>query len=157
MQDSDYARVQEKDEQNKRKMKEYADNKWYVKPSEIKVGETVLVIRPPSLGKQTPYEETPMKVTDKKGTMITAESGERKVTRNSSYFKRFEGKVENDIPVDLDDGDDNCDEPSKIPVNDESVQMKRSEKVIVQNKGNERPKRVIHKPKWMDDYIVSNK
>ena len=106
---------------------------------------------------ETPYEETPMKVTDKKGTMITAESGERKVTRNSSYFKRFEGKVENDIPVDLDDGDDNCDEPSKIPVNDESVQMKRSEKVIVQNKGNERPKRVIHKPKWMDDYIVSNK
>ena len=124
MQDSDYARVQEKGEQNKRKVKEYADNKRYVKPSEIKVGETVLVKRPPSLEKQTLYEETPMKVTDKKGIMITTESWERKVTRNSSYFKMFEGKVvneENDIPVDLDDGDGNCDEPSQNPVNDKSV------------------------------------
>ena len=125
---------------------------------EIKVGETVLVKRPPSLGKQTPYEETPIKVTDKKGTMITAEDRERKVTRNSSYFEKFEGKVENeenDIPVDLGDGDGNCDEPSQNPVNDKSVQMKMSEKMNVQNKSNERPKRVIHKPKWMDDYKIT--
>ena len=48
--------------------------------------------------------------------MITAEDGDRKVTRNCSYFNRFEGKVENeenDIPVDLNDGDGNRDEPSQ--------------------------------------------
>ena len=53
---------------------------------------------------------------------------------------------ENDIPVDLNDGDGNCDKPSQIPVNYKSVQEKMTEKMIVQNESNERPKRVIHKP-----------
>lgn len=91
--DKEYSRIQEKDEKQKSKMKEYADQKGYVKPIQIEVGETVLVKKPPHLKKTSAYEETPMKVVKKIGTMITASSGEKTVTRNASFFKPFLGNI----------------------------------------------------------------
>jgi hypothetical protein len=87
--------VRKHDDEQKRKMKMYADNKQYVKPSDIDIGDSVLVRRPFNLIKgNTPYEPTPLTVTHINGTMITASDDDHSVTRNSSFFKR----VNCDIP-----------------------------------------------------------
>ena len=111
---SDQANIKQKDDQAKQKMKEYADRKNYVKPSDIRVGDTVLVKRDNSYRKSlTPYDPKPYEVTEKKGSMVTASSGEKAVTRNSSFFKPIkdevdaEGRNEADAP----DVDELIDEP----------------------------------------------
>ena len=69
-------------------MKEHADNKRYVKPSNAKEGNTVPVKRDDSKKKgNTPYDPRPH-VVEKKGSMATAENDDgTQVTRNSSFFK----------------------------------------------------------------------
>ena len=80
--------VRERDSSQKSKIKAHANCKSYVKPCTISPGETVLVKRPFSVSKGgTVYDPTPMTVVGKKGSMITAESKDRAVTRNSSFFK----------------------------------------------------------------------
>ena len=85
--DVNYDNVRSKDQHSKMKMKEYADKKAYVRDSNLKVGDLVLV-KQEGMGKSKPlYDPKPMVITDKKGTMVTAERGGRKTTRNSSFFK----------------------------------------------------------------------
>ena len=65
------------DHQAKIKMKAYADSKANVKPSNISVGDTVVVKRDPSTKKSlSPYMPEPYTVTERKGSMITAKSGD---------------------------------------------------------------------------------
>jgi len=78
------ATIQQSDAIAKAKMKYHADNKVYVKPSGIQIGNTVLVKDTTSLRPSTPYEPIPYVVTDKKGSMITAERNNKSLTRNSS-------------------------------------------------------------------------
>ncbi|KAK2558551.1 hypothetical protein P5673_019271 [Acropora cervicornis] len=70
-------------------MKEYAGNKRYVKPSDAKEGDTVLVKRDDSKKKSdTPYDSRPLNIAERKGCMVTAENDDGiQVTRNSSFFK----------------------------------------------------------------------
>ncbi|GAB1606500.1 hypothetical protein Ahia01_000932600 [Argonauta hians] len=68
-------------------MKHYADNKVYVKPSDIQVGDTVIVTDTTRSRPFTPYEPIPYVVSNKKGSMITAERKNKSITRNSSCFK----------------------------------------------------------------------
>ena len=71
--------MRDRDKAAKAKMKAYADNKSYVKPSTLKEGDIVLVRRDRSKRKSdTPYREDPYKVIQKKGTMITAQTEEGK-------------------------------------------------------------------------------
>ena len=81
--------IRERDQTAKAKMKEYADNKRYVKPSNAKEGDTVLVKRDDSKKKSdTPYDPRPLIIVEKKGSMVTAENDDgTQVTRNSSFFK----------------------------------------------------------------------
>ena len=81
--------IRERDQTAKVKMKEHADNKRYVKPSNAKEGDTVLVKRDDSKKKSdTPYDPRPNVIVEKKGTMVTAENDDGiQVTRNSSFFK----------------------------------------------------------------------
>ena len=81
--------IRERDQTAKAKMKEHADNKRYVKPSNAKEGDTVLVKRDDSKKKSdTPYDPRPHFIVEKKGSMITAENDDGvQVTRNSSFFK----------------------------------------------------------------------
>ena len=75
-------------------MKEYADHKRYVKPIEIEIGDTVFVKRSPLMKKSlSAYEEKPMEVTAKKGTMVTAQGNGRCITRNASFFKPYKGET----------------------------------------------------------------
>ena len=76
-------------------MKAYADRKNYVKPSDICVGDTVLVKRDKSYRKShTPYDPKPYEVTETKGSMVTASSGEKVVIKNSSIFKPIKDEVD---------------------------------------------------------------
>ena len=89
-------------------MKTYADNKANVKPSDLSVGDTVLVRRDPSEKKsESPYKHERFIVTEKKGSMITATTGNRGTTRNSSFFKQ--------IPEDAVDISDSDDDSTAIP------------------------------------------
>lgn len=94
--------VRERDSSQKLKMKAHADNKAYVKPCNISLGEAVLVKKPFSVSKGgAVYDPTPMTVVSKRGSMITAEGENRTVTRNSSFFK-------NVYPPAVNQGNDEC-------------------------------------------------
>ncbi|PIK41369.1 hypothetical protein BSL78_21779 [Apostichopus japonicus] len=74
---------------DKQKMKINAERQRNFKPSNITIGDTVLVTQP-KVNKLTPtYDPRPFKVTAIKGTMITAKRDDKTITRNSSFFKIF--------------------------------------------------------------------
>ena len=98
----DQAGIQQRDQQAK-KMKDYTDRKAYVKPSHISKGDTVLFKRDPSPKKSTTlYDPKPYIVTECKGSIITAGQSDKRITRNSSFFK----PVKKEVIVDTDEGDD---------------------------------------------------
>ena len=95
--------VRKYDSRQKCKMKMYADSKNYVKHSDIKVGDTVLVKRPFNTQKgNTPYIPAPMTVTKVKGTMMTANGNGQSVTRNSSFFKKISENCQESVQSDMD-------------------------------------------------------
>ena len=71
----------------KQKMKNYADNK-NSKPSNINIGDTVIVKQNKTNKQTPPFDPKPYVVTDMKGSMITASRGNTDKTRNSSHFKK---------------------------------------------------------------------
>ena len=93
-----------RDSEKKQKMKNNADNKSYVKPSDLKIGDTVLVKNPPVVKKsETPFEHDTYQVTNKNGSMLTKRNKKgREVTRNSSYFKRVNPNIALDQGRDVD-------------------------------------------------------
>ena len=94
------------DHQAKIKMEAYADSKANVKPSNISVGDTVVVKRDPSTKKSLlPYMPEPYTVTELKGSMITAKSGDAVTTLNSSFFKQIPRNTLS-APDNSSDGDD---------------------------------------------------
>ena len=98
-------RIRYKDEVSKNKMKEHADKKSYVKPSNLFEGDKVLAKRDPSHKKSTtPYDPNPYVVRGRKGTMITARRKDREITRNSSFFKKVDDCVT--VKQEADDNDD---------------------------------------------------
>ena len=111
----DPARIRERDEQAKKKMKKNADNKVYVKPSNFSKGDKVIVRRDPSHKKSTtPYDPTPYFVIERKGSMVTASRDDRTITRNSSFFKPIsvEGKQVAESPQTFETPNDGHNEES---------------------------------------------
>lgn len=89
--------IRQRDLLQKEKMKSHADRKCYVKPSNISVGNSVLVKRPFTMGKgASVYNPSPMTVIGAKGSMITAKNADATVTRNSSFFKKLSLEVSSD-------------------------------------------------------------
>lgn len=100
-----YNSIHERDTEKKRKIKEYADQRRQSKPSEIDIGDKVL-IRQPKINKlSTPFHPHPYKVVARNGSMITAECGSHKVTRNVSFFKKIKTTPtsENETDDEVDD------------------------------------------------------
>ena len=87
--------IRQADATRKEKMKEYADKCSNVKSTDLSVGDKVLIKQPKQNKMSTPFKPEPLQITHKKGSMITAQNGERTVTRNSSFFK----KLPSNIPV----------------------------------------------------------
>ena len=81
--------LREQDAQQKLKMKCHAESKGAIRECDIQVWDTVLVKQPRRGKLSTPYQPTPLIVTDKNQSMLTVEGPNSKVTHNSSHFKRF--------------------------------------------------------------------
>ena len=81
--------IRERDTEAKRKIKQYADRKAYVKPNDLRVGDTVIVKSDNTSKALTPYQPNPMTIIKKKGSMITATHKGSQTTGNSSFFKKF--------------------------------------------------------------------
>ena len=79
----------QRDLEQKMQMKGYADNKRYVKPSDIQVGDSVLV-RTEAINKAKPaYEAEPLRVQYRKGTRVVAKRPDgSSVTRTTAHFKK---------------------------------------------------------------------
>jgi len=71
-------------------MKEYADNKMYIKPSDIQVGDSV-VFQKEAINKATPaYEAEPLWVQYRKGTSVVAKWPDgNSFARTTAWFKKI--------------------------------------------------------------------
>ena len=80
--------MRKRDTQQKLRIKSQAESRRTVKDCDIQVRDTVLVRQPKREKPTTPYHPTLLTVTKKRHSMLTAESTNRQVTRNSSHFKK---------------------------------------------------------------------
>ena len=93
MEKSKDARIRKKDTKAKAKNKWYADHRRGAKPSRIKPGDKVLIKQKVQNKLDTPFCPIPGTVLLKRGSMITAQHQDRKVTRDISHFKLVENPV----------------------------------------------------------------
>ncbi|CAH1250556.1 NYNRIN [Branchiostoma lanceolatum] len=95
-----------KDNATKRKMKEYTDRKRKARPNNLRLGDTVLVRQPRQNTLTAAYDHQPYLITNKKGTLITANRDGKETTRHSTMFKKIpasipeDNKTEASIPED---------------------------------------------------------
>lgn len=86
-------------------MQNLVNEQNHAKPSNLKLGDTVLVKQDKRDSFDIPFKPTPYEVSDMNGTMITAENDEHKITRNSSCFKNVSphcgGEMSSDVPGEL--------------------------------------------------------
>lgn len=88
-------RLRERDKCKKIKMKIASDTRKNAKKCYLKRGDTVLVKQQKRNKITAPYNHKPYEITNKKGSMITAEREGHRITRDSSFFKH----VKNAEPV----------------------------------------------------------
>ena len=79
--------VKERDHQAKEVMKRYADSKGYVKMSDIKVGDLVLVKQMKKNKITPPWDPVPYKVLKREGSKIVAAREGHKIMRHVNHFK----------------------------------------------------------------------
>lgn len=125
------------DENQKRKMKHYADKKNNAKHSSLRKGDRVSVQQKKHNKLSTPYEIEPLEVIGKKGSMITASNKNKTVTRNSSALKEIK-------PAECDNGDINNPET-------DTETTKSSDAITMTPHYNLRQK--TNRPKYLDDYV----
>jgi hypothetical protein len=64
-----------------------------VKPSQLQLGDIVLVRQQKTYKLSIPYDLKPLVITDKKGTMITAENKDKTITRTVHFSNKWEIKT----------------------------------------------------------------
>ena len=74
-------------------MKEYAEKYNHAKNTDLNVGDKVLIKQPKQNKMSTPFKPEPFEITDKKGSMVTAQNAEQAVTRNVSFFKKLPSNI----------------------------------------------------------------
>ena len=65
--------LRDTDQHEKLKMKTYADERNNAKRSKLTIGDNVLVKQPKQNKLSNPFDTKPYQITEKKGTMVTAE------------------------------------------------------------------------------------
>ena len=116
-------------------MKKHFENKHCVKPSQFKVGDSVLVKQEKKDKLTTPFIPTLLKIKEKKGSMQTAADGQNKmITRYSSHFKKVGESIMNEENIDEISDGNNSDTLDTT--------LRRSSR-------ERRP------PKYLDDYVCS--
>ena len=81
--------AERRDERLKSYIKELADDRKNAKPSTISIGDDVLVKQDKTNKLSTPFDSSPYKVINKKGSMVTAGRSDKTITRNASHFKKI--------------------------------------------------------------------
>ena len=82
-----HPRMTQNDHISKSKMKMYTDTKRHTKPSDLQVGDHVLVKQPKTDKLTSPYNPKPFTINKRKVSMLTARQGSRQIVRNSSHFR----------------------------------------------------------------------
>ena len=80
------------DAKAKNKMKAYADKRYRAQPSPLKVADKVLLdVKRNILNdiKVTRFVDENYVISAKNGSMVTASNARHSITRNSSFFKKF--------------------------------------------------------------------
>ncbi|CAB3993128.1 Retrovirus-related Pol poly from transposon [Paramuricea clavata] len=91
--------------QQRDKAKQYADKRRHARPSNIKVGDQVLVKQGKRNKLSTNFSPQPYTVTAIKGSKVVAENKDHRITRNSSFFrklneeKRMAEEEDDEMPV----------------------------------------------------------
>ena len=111
--------AKENEQSRKTYNKSYADNRRFVRRSDIKVGDCALV-KQEKQNKLTPrFNQTQFVVVQRNRSRVTAEdSNKRRITRNVSHFKRLQ-KLLNSI--DSSDSDDMIDTHVEFNPDDETI------------------------------------
>ena len=134
----------------KSKQKQYADSRKRARVSDIAVGDSVLLRRDKRGDKfSTPFIPHPMIVIARKGNMITAETSDRRITRNVSFFKKvsfrsspFASKAD----VDNDDDD--------IPIPGHHVDVPPAPQTHLRHPApSSRPSRTRRRPQYLKDFV----
>ena len=86
--------AKQNDEQQKKRGRVYADMRRKTRPSNINVGDTVLVKQKKTNKFSTNFAPTPYTVVRVKGSKIVTRSGSHYITRNATFFKRLMRKEE---------------------------------------------------------------
>ena len=81
--------AERRDKRLKEYMRDVANNDRNARPSDVEVGDMVLARQPKTNKLSTPFDAKPYKVTQTKGSMVTAERSDKSITRNSSHFKKI--------------------------------------------------------------------
>ena len=116
-------------------MKKHFENKHCVKSSPFKVGDHVLVKQEKKDKLTPPFNPTPLKIKETKGSIITATDGQNKIiTRYSSHFKKVGESIMNEEEIEEISDGNNSDTPDTT--------LRRSSR-------ERRP------PKYLDDYVCS--
>ena len=85
----EFEELYQRDFERKMKMKGYADNKRYVKTSDLQIGDTVLVRRQAGNQGTPAYETEPLQVQYRKCTRVVAKRADGStITRTTAHFKK---------------------------------------------------------------------
>ena len=79
--------MENRDAREKSKMKKNADERRHESDSQLCVGDTVLARQTRKNKLSAAFDPRPLKVSAKKGNMVTASRGNYSITRNVSHFK----------------------------------------------------------------------
>ena len=137
----DDSNVRKRDAEAKGIMTCYADKRLHADANPIDVRDTVLVKQPRLNKLSTPFNPTPLVVTERNGTMVTAQRGDgSKVTRNVSMFR----SIPQTLIQESDTRDDSCE--NILPLKKETSPSTGSEEEIALHPPQlsiSRPKRTV--------------
>ena len=149
--------VKRNDLKAKQTMKDHADKKRHTQPSNIKVGDNVIILRKD--GKKR-FDPEIYKVIKVNGSQIQARRGERVVTRNSSFFKvvncnqNQKRKENEDDEYDIDlDINWNNNAPHPGPVDQNGQAGHNNQQLLGQQLPAQRPVRNRRPPNYLNDYV----
>ena len=83
-----HSRMMDNDKASKSRMKEYADERRHTRPNSLTPGDCVLIKQRKTNKLSTPFNPRPLTIIHRKGSMITATRGSKRIVRNSSHFRR---------------------------------------------------------------------
>ena len=141
--------IKERDTEQKVKMKAHADKVLHTKPSDIAVGDCVLVKQKKKNAFSTPFNPKPYTVTWRNGNSVVAERGERTIRRNVSFFKKV--MVNNGEHQAYNNGesqsDDELDNDEDVAAHDQAGPQAE------QDPPQARPQRDRRMPQYLNDYL----